>query len=395
MVAVYTGEGHKKQTQNLASSLDRGRTWTKYAGNPVLDLNSNSFRDPKVFWHEPSSRWIMATVMADERKVRLWSSRDLKTWEKRSDFGPAGSTKGVWECPELFEAPVEGGASLESRWVLKVDVNDGAPSGGSGGQYFVGRFDGKEFRPEGSVSDPLWVDHGKDFYASQTWNDAPGRRPVWIAWMNNWQYANEIPTSPWRGAMTIARSVSLRKTDDGFRIVQSPVETLKGIRGPYHEIESRSIPPGESPLGDQGVEGVAMEIIAEFEHGDADQFGLKVRRGDEEETVIGVDKHAGTVFVDRARSGNVGFSPHFAGRHSARLSVGAGGRPILLHVLVDTTSVEVFADGGRVVLTDQIFPRPSSRGVGLFATGGAARLARSNPGNCGPNLLANKHNRST
>ncbi len=117
----------KKQTQNLASSLDRGRTWTKYAGNPVLDLNSNSFRDPKVFWHTASSCWIMATVMADERKVRLWSSKDLKTWEKRSDFGPAGSTTGVWECPALFEAAVEGGANHESRWVLKVNVNDGAP----------------------------------------------------------------------------------------------------------------------------------------------------------------------------------------------------------------------------------------------------------------------------
>ena len=176
MVAVYTGDGREKQTQNLASSLDRGRTWTKFAGNPVLDLGSNSFRDPKVFWHKPTSRWIMATVLADDRKVRLWGSTDLKVWEKLSDFGPAGSVKGVWECPELFEAPVEGGANGESRWVLKVDVNDGAPFGGSGGQYFVGQFDGTEFRAEGRQSEPLWIDYGKDFYASQTWNDAPGGR---------------------------------------------------------------------------------------------------------------------------------------------------------------------------------------------------------------------------
>jgi fructan beta-fructosidase len=374
MVAVYTGDGHKKQTQNLASSLDRGRTWTKFAGNPVLDLGSNSFRDPKAFWHAPSSGWTMVTVLADERKVRLWCSKDLKAWERLSDFGPAGSTKGVWECPELFKAPVEGGSSGESRWVLKVDVNDGAPFGGSGGQYFVGQFDGKEFRAEGMKSDPLWIDYGKDFYASQTWNDAPGSRPVWLAWMNNWQYANEIPTSPWRGAMTIPRSVALRKTGDGLRIVQSPVETLKAIRRRPRNVEARPIPAGETKIGDRGIEGLSLEIIAEFEPGDAEEFGLKVRCGEGEETVIGVDRRAGTMFVDRTRSGAVGFSPQFPGRHSVRLSAGDAHGPIRIHVIVDATSVEAFADGGRAVLTDQVFPKPSSRGVGLFATGGAARL---------------------
>ena len=374
LIAIYTGDGHKKQTQNLASSLDRGRTWTKYARNPVLDLNSNSFRDPKVFWHKPSNRWIMATVLADERKVRLWGSKDLKIWEKLSDFGPAGSTKGVWECPELFQAPVEGESNDESPWVLKVDVNDGAPFGGSGGQYFVGRFDGKEFRLEATRGDaPLWIDFGKDFYASQTWNDASeDGRPIWIAWMNNWQYANEIPTSPWRGAMTIPRSVSLRKTPDGLRLVQSPVASLRRIRGEHRKVEDRPIPLGEAKLDVDGVAGSALELIAEFEPGAADHFGLKVRRGEREETLIGVDRRAGTVYVDRVSSGIVGFSPHFPGRHSARLSPGDG--PIRLHVLVNATSVEVFADGGRVVVTDQIFPAPTSRGVSLFATGGAARL---------------------
>lgn len=375
MVAVYTGDGHKKQTQNLASSLDRGRTWTKFDGNPVLDLNSNSFRDPKVFRHESTGRWIMATVLADDRKVRLWGSKDLKAWEKLSDFGPAGSVKGVWECPELFEVPVEGGANGESRWILKVDVNDGAPFGGSGGQYFVGRFDGREFRAEGKTSDPLWIDFGKDFYASQTWNDAPGGgRPVWLAWMNNWQYANEIPTAPWRGAMTIARSVSLRKTDDGFRIVQSPVESLKAIRKDHRKVEARSIPVGETKLEKEGIAGTSLEIIAEFDLGDADEFGLKVRCGDGEETVIGFDRRAGTVFVDRTRSGVVKFSPHFAGRHSAKLALGDGNKPVQIRVIVDATSVEVFADGGRAVLTDQIFPKPDSRGFSLFANGGEAKL---------------------
>ncbi len=374
MIAIYTGDGHKKQTQNVASSTDRGRTWTKFAGNPVLDLHSNSFRDPKVFWFKPAGRWIMATVLADDRKVRLWGSGDLKTWEKLSDFGPAGSVQGVWECPELFEAPVEGGVQGESRWVLKVDVNSGAPFGGSGGQYFVGRFDGKEFRPEGTQNKtPLWIDYGKDFYASQSWNDAPTEgRPVWIAWMNNWQYANDIPTSPWRGAMTVPRYVALRATTDGFRLAQTPVDGVKQIRGQNHQIGNRLIPMGETRLEADGIEGTALEIVVEFDLREADTVGLKLRRGEAEETLVGIDRRAGTVFIDRTRSGAVNFSKDFPGVHFGRLS--SLDRPIRLHVLLDTTSVEVFADDGEVVLTDQIFPGASSLGVSLFATGDAARL---------------------
>jgi fructan beta-fructosidase len=377
MVAVYTGHGHDKQTQNLASSLDRGRTWTKYAGNPILDIGSREFRDPKVIWHKPTGRWIMVTVLADRRQVRFWGSADLKRWEKLSDFGPAGSVKGVWECPELFEAPVEGEGADASRWVLKVDVNDGAPFGGSGGQYFVGRFDGKEFRRDASQADapPLWIDSGKDFYATQAWNGArDDGRPVWIAWMNNWRYANDIPTSPWRGAMTIPRTVALRRTADGLRLVQSPVKGVQTLRGQHRRIEARPIPSGEVRLAQEGIEGSALEIIAELEAGDAEVFGLKVRQGDGEETIIGIDRPAGEVFVDRSRSGAVRFSPHFPGRHGARRATGDRSRPVRIHLLVDATSVEVFADEGAVVLTDQIFPKSESRGVSLFSRGGTARL---------------------
>ena len=178
-----------------------------------------------MFWHKPTGRWIMATVLADERKVRLWGSTDLKTWEKLSDFGPAGSVKGVWECPELFEVPVEGGGAG------RVAMGPQGRRQRRGTRRRIGRAvlrrddsTAKSSAPKGSTADGRsWIDFGKDFYASQTWNDAPGDgRPVWIAWMNNWQYANDIPTSPWRGAMTIPRTVALRKTADGLRIVQSP-----------------------------------------------------------------------------------------------------------------------------------------------------------------------------
>jgi sucrose-6-phosphate hydrolase SacC (GH32 family) len=219
----------------------------------------------------------------------------------------------------------------------------------------------------------IWIDQGKDFYAAQAWNDAPGGRPIWIAWMNNWQYANEIPTSPWRGAMTVPRSVSLKRTKTGLRMVQTPIAALSGIRGQHRAVAARPIRPGETPLGSAGVEGVALEIDAEFEPGSAEEFGMKVRKGEGEETVIGVPLRGGMVYVDRSRSGTVGFSRHFPGRHAAPLA-SDDRRRVRLHLLVDLTSVEVFADGGRVVLTEQLFPNPTSRGVSLFATGGEAQL---------------------
>ena len=215
------------------------------------------------------NRWIMATVLADDRKVRLWGSKDLKTWEKLSDFGPAGSTKGVWECPELFEAPGRRRSRGESRWVLKVDVNDGAPFGGSGGQYFVGRFDGKEFRREATRPDPLWIDFGKDFYASQTWNDAPA--PPRLARLDE-QLAicqrdpdltlarrHDNPSYPLRSAKPTTASASRNP----------PSRTLKTIRREHQTIDARAIPVGETKLDDQGIAGIALEIIAEFEPGDS------------------------------------------------------------------------------------------------------------------------------
>ena len=165
LVAIYTGHSPGKQTQNLAYSNDRGRTWIKYAANPVVDLGLKDFRDPKVFWHAPTSRWVMATVLADQHKVRFFASPDLKRWQMLSDFGPAGATGGVWECPDLFPLPVDNNSN-EIRWVLDVDINPGGVAGGSGGQYFVGSFDGTRFLNENPSSTTLWVDYGKDFYAT-------------------------------------------------------------------------------------------------------------------------------------------------------------------------------------------------------------------------------------
>ena len=194
LVAIYTGHTEKKQTQNLAFSIDRGRTWAKYRGNPVVDLGLKDFRDPKVFWHEDTKRWVMVTVLPDQHKVRFFSSPDLKRWDALSDFGPAGATGGVWECPDLFPLAIEG-TTGETRWVLDVDLNPGGIAGGSGGQYFVGRFDGRTFVNDAPASETLWSDYGKDFYATISFSDIPptdGRR-IWMAWMSNWPTRTRSP----------------------------------------------------------------------------------------------------------------------------------------------------------------------------------------------------------
>jgi sucrose-6-phosphate hydrolase SacC (GH32 family) len=193
-VACYTGclrrpEGG--QAQEIACSLDRGLTWTKYVGNPVLDLGLREFRDPKVFWHAPTGRWVMAVVLPDERRVAFYASANLREWTLLSHFGPAGETRAIWECPDLIHF------AAEDHWLLKVDTFEGHPAG-SGAQCWVGHFDGTRFTPE---TDAFWADHGSDFYAALSFAELPaGRAPVWLAWMNQHAYAKDTPTAPWRGA---------------------------------------------------------------------------------------------------------------------------------------------------------------------------------------------------
>jgi fructan beta-fructosidase len=383
LVAVYTGyrEGNKNQSQYIAYSNDRGRSWTRYSGNPVLDIGSTEFRDPRVFWYEPQKKWVMAVSLAAEHKIRFYASSDLKKWTHLSDFGPAAAVGGVWECPDLFELPVDGDRR-NSRWVLIVNLNPGSVAGGSGAQYFVGRFDGTRFtttptdRGETTQANPgaHWVDYGKDFYAAVSWSDVPpadGRR-IWIGWMNNWQYGEKIPTSPWRSAQSVPRTLALKSTAAGIRLVQQPVTELRRLRGTGRRVPRQLIRPGSIPLATEGIAGTALEIVAELEVGTAAEVGLKVRAGKNQETVIGINGHAGRLFVDRTRSGEPAFHGDFTGRHTAPVRLENG--RLRLHVFVDWSSVEVFAGSGETVITDQIFPAPESDGVALYAEGGTARL---------------------
>ncbi|MGC0334463.1 fructan beta-fructosidase [Streptomyces sp. SAI-170] len=703
MVAIYTSH-HKstgRQAQSLAYSTDRGRTWTKYPGNPVLDIGSTEFRDPKVQWYAPTRSWLMTVSLSTEHKVRFYSSRNLKDWNLLSEFGPEGATGGVWECPDLFPLPVDGDEN-NVKWVLVVNINPGGIAGGSAAQYFVGDFDGKKFTaedkgtytppagtvvqdfestdfgtwtttgtafgqgpaagaldgqgavggfdgnglansfhtgdpatgtltspaftvdrpylnfkvgggrhghtdgtalergpvPEGTVladfeggsygdwtatgdafgtapatgtlpgqqqvsgylgdglvntflqgdsttgtltspeftldkpyidfligggthpasyadrtavellvdgkvvrsatgtdtealnwaawdvrdlaghkaririvddntggwghinvdhivlsdtraqpvsdatsvdlivdghvvrtatgtnSETLdwasfdlrpyagkearirivdmntggwghiladrfttadapaqsavqradWADHGKDYYAAVSWENAPGGKRYMIGWMNNWDYAGATPTTPWRGAQTVPREMALRTVDGRIRLTSSPVKSLTSLReSAPASAAGVTVTNTSQPLTAPAVTGQALDIEATFSLKDAERFGLKVRTGaGGEQTVIGYDATTRELYVDRTRSGAVDFHSTFPGVQRAPLQPKDG--KVKLRILVDRSSVEVFGGNGEAVITDQIFPDPDSQGVQIFAENGSARL---------------------
>ncbi|MFF4379904.1 GH32 C-terminal domain-containing protein [Kitasatospora sp. NPDC001547] len=701
MVAVYTSAyTDGRQAQSLAHSTDRGRTWTKYAGNPVLDIGSHAFRDPKVQWYAPTRSWLMTVSLADEHKVQFYTSKDLKSWALLSEFGPAGATGGAWECPDFFPLAVDGDPQ-HVKWVMVVNLNPGGIAGGSGAQYFVGDFDGTTFTPDddgsytppsgtvvqgfeeggygtwttggtafgtgpatgslpgqsaitgfegggyansfhdgdgatgtltspaftatsdylnfkvgggnhphnpNAVTDPQptptgtvladfegdtygdwtttgtafgtgpaqgtlpgqmdvsgytghglansflqgdtttgtltsptftidkkyldfligggahpagsdspttielvvdgktvrsatgsndehldwvswdlsdlqgktaririvdqntggwghinvdrivlsdtrakprssetavnlvvdgrvvqsatgsdsetldwasfdlrphkgkqariqiadlntggwghimadqftaadqpalstlqrahWVDFGKDFYAAVTYNDAPRGERTMIGWMSNWQYAGNTPTTPWRSAQSLPRTLQLRTVDGRLRLTQQPVRSLNTLRrGPAVALNHATVPAGTTALPSRST-GKALDVDAVFSPADAKTFGLKVRTGPGQETVIGYDTANQRLYVDRTRSGAVDFDPDFPGIQTAPLKPQEDGR-IHIRVVADWSSVEVFGGQGEAVITDQVFPDPGSQGVQLFAEGGSARL---------------------
>ncbi|MGB6670173.1 MAG: glycoside hydrolase family 32 protein [Candidatus Acidiferrum sp.] len=373
LIAIYTAAGTNSQKQNLAFSNDRGRTWTNYSGNPVADLSQPDFRDPKVFWYEPQRKWVMVAVLADEKRAVFLDSRDLKSWVLRGSFETANHEKGQWECPDLFELPVDGNPK-KKRWVLIVNRNPGAPAGGTGVEYFVGAFDGARFVNETPSAQELWADYGKDFYATNSFSDIPpkdGRR-IWIGWIGNWQYANREPTVEWRGAQSLPRKLSLAQFPEGIRLVQRPIVETKELRQRKQiELSNLSIPLAIQAMHRANVTGDVVEIEAELAPQDSTEIGFRVRKGRAEETVLGFTPASREVFVDRTRSGEVSFAPEFPGRQSAKVRHNSR---VKLHVFVDRSSVEMFVNDGEIVLTDRIYPSPASDGIELYSDGGRGKV---------------------
>ena len=381
MVAIYTGHAPGRQVQNLAYSLDNGRTWQRYADNPVLDEGLADFRDPKVFWHAETNRWVMVVSRAIEKVLVFYGSENLKDWTELSRFGPAGAiSKPNWECPDLFQLPLQaadGSWDGETTcWVLEADMGGGAVAGGSGSEYFVGEFDGVRFQTGQAAR---WVDYGRDFYAPVSFDNIPasdGRR-IWIGWMNNWE-TSLVPTSPWRGAMSIPRSLAVRvvafnsEEPAVFALVQQPVAELQQLRSETRKLAAVSAWP-PVPLTEPGeLADMTFELEVEIETADARSAGIRIRTGDEEFIEIGYDRFDAAVYVDRTRSGNTGFHPAFAGRHAAPARQING--TVSLRILVDRSSVEVFVNDGEAVITDRIFPTSITPTIEAFTGGPTAEI---------------------
>lgn len=381
IVAIYTsayGGDEPDQAQSLAYSLDGGETFTKYEGNPVLNHEDPDFRDPNVKWMDELDQWMMVVALPKQHIVQFYVSDNLIDWELLSEFGPAGGVDGIWECPDFFQLPVDGNPD-NMKWVLQVDMNPGSIAGGSGSQYFIGDWNGTEFIPddENSNGEIFWTDYGTDFYAAITWNNVPeddGRR-MWVGWMNNWDYANEIPTDPWRSAMSIPRSLHLEEVNDQILMVQRPVEELQQLRQDRIQLQNISVEDGEiSSLSDQGLSGKAYEMIVDIDPGESDAAGIMVRVGDGEETIVGYDARSETAFVDRRDSGQEDFTDEFGIRNDAPALLVDG--KVRLHIFVDWSSVELFVNNGIPVITNRIFPDPESQDIQVFAQGGMATIEK-------------------
>jgi sucrose-6-phosphate hydrolase SacC (GH32 family) len=312
----------------------------------------------------------MTTALSDRQKLRFFESHDLIHWKALSDFGPAGATGGAWECPDLFELPVSGAS--EKRWVLVVNINPGGVAGGSGTQYFIGRFDGTRFTNENAASEQLWMDYGKDYYAAVSYFGPPNSRRIMIGWFSNWQYANDTPETDWRGAMSLPRRIALVKTSSGVRVRQQPVPELQSLRVPSI-VQSGPIDiSGANKLLEKGIAGAkAIEMELAFDAGSARRFGIAVFKGGHQQTLVGVDRGRSTVFVGRRNSGPVDFNKDFPCRSDGPVHIG---KTVTLHIFLDKSSVEVFANDGETTLADRVYPGSASTGASIFSEGGDARI---------------------
>ena len=366
IVAIYT-QNSDRQVQSIAYSTDNGRSFTKYENNPVLTSDVRDFRDPKVFWHKETQRWIMLLAVGQE--MQIFSSSNLKDWAFESSFGEGqGAHGGVWECPDLFELPVDG--TNEKKWVLLCNLNPGGPFGGSATQYFVGTFNGKEFVNE-SPSKTKWMDWGKDHYATVTWSDAPDNRRIAIAWMSNWQYANDVPTSQYRSPNSVPRDLSLFTVDGETYLQSAPSPELLKLRDVSKERSFKV--NGTRIIKDMiaGNEG-AYEIELTIENQHADIIGFRLYNDKDEEVDMQYDMKEKKFSMDRRKSGEVGFNENFP--MLTWTAIESGKDELKLRLFVDKSSVEAFGDGGRFVMTNQVFPSEPYTHIDFYSKGGAYKV---------------------
>ncbi|QEC72705.1 glycoside hydrolase family 32 protein [Arachidicoccus ginsenosidivorans] len=353
MVAIFTQHNpelekngsDKFQNQSIAFSLNGGKSWTKYKGNPVIkNPGIRDFRDPKVSWYAPAKKWIMTLATLDH--ITFYASTDLKHWQKESTFGKgSGAHGGVWECPDLFPLTYKG----RQVWVLIVNVNPGGPNGGSATQYFTGTFDGHQFKADDLQT--KWLDYGPDEYAGVTWSNT-GETKLFIGWMSNWEYAQVVPTKSWRSATTTPRELSLERIDNQYLIASKPVKAIDDLKGQTkiltNLVVNGSLDLTQSAKMDKGIFQLDLKAIKPAD------FAIELSNDQGDMVAIGYDKSRNVYYIDRTQSGLTAFSKNFAGKHTAPRF--AKNDIINLKLLVDKASVELFADDGLTTMTSIIFP---------------------------------------
>ena len=379
IIAFYTSHknlpgNHQRQQQCIAYSLDNGRTYTKYEGNPVVTPfdGLENFRDPKVFWYAPQNKWVM--IVSADKNMRFYESKDLKKWSYMSEWGAGfGPQPNQFECPDFFEMAVDGNAQ-QKKWVMIVNINPGFVYGGSGTMYFVGQFDGHKFTCDTAPNDVKWLDWGKDHYATVTYSNTPGRI-IAMPWMSNWQYANLTPTQQFRSQNALPRELKLYTADNGELLVSAaPVKETEALRNKATDLGSFE---GEkqAKIDNEG----AFELDFDLQAGTADKCGVEIANDKGEKVSIYYDVKAQRFVMDRAESGITEFGnkvePHqldnaqslkrykevtvnyhnaFALGTWAPVPVKVDAHHV--QIFVDKSSVELFVDGGRIAMTNLVFP---------------------------------------
>ena len=395
MIAFYTSASDEHgQIQCMAYSTDNGRTYTKYEKNPILTPfdGLKDFRDPKVFWYEPAQKWYM--IVSADKNMRFYSSSDMKNWEYLSQFGEGyGVQPNQFECPDFIQLPVDGNKD-NMKWVMIVNINPGCPFGGSATEYFVGDFDGKEFHCDTDKKVTKWLDFGKDHYATVCFSNT-GERVIAVPWMSNWQYANVTPIRQYRGANALPRELSLYTKDGEVYMAANAVKETEGLRKGTSSIDNFSLADEKVISMETGQNG-ACEIEMDVTPDKASVVGFQLMNGKGEKTDIYLDMKAARLVMDRSQSGLIAFGekaePHaretderrktesvnyindFALGTWAPLSL-CEGKTYHLDIFIDKCSVEIFVDGGRIAMTNLVFPTAPYDSVRCYTQGGNAEIS--------------------
>ena len=363
MVAIYTSAG-EVQAQSIAYSTDKGRTFTKYAQNPVIpNQGIVDFRDPKVSWNEAAKQWVMA--LATKQTITFYGSPNLKDWTRLSEFGEGiGSHAGVWECPDLFPLKYQG----KTKWVLIVSINPGGPNGGSATQYFIGDFDGKTFTPD-KLPYPLWIDYGRDNYAGVTFSNIPendGRR-IFMGWMSNWDYANNVPTNSFRSANTVPRELSL--VNNGVHLILNnyPVKEINNLRKEPKSIANQTVDKeliiSNLLPNNKGTYEIEMTLVP----GKSSVFGFELINSKSEKLSFTFNLETKTLTAERDKSGKIDFSDNFKNGSVAPLLKKESYK---IRLLIDKASSEIFVNDGQTVLTTIFFSNETMNDLKFFSNSG-------------------------